>query len=55
MFGMINNSEVKRALADTRLADVCFGKERAQEDIFNLGSFLSLSTFHVQKVARAHC
>lgn len=55
MFSMINNSEIKRDLADTRLAGICFGKERAQEVIFNLGSFLSLSTFHVQKVARARC
>lgn len=28
---MIDNSEVKRALADTRLADVHFGKEGAKE------------------------
>ena len=43
MFSVISKSEVKRALADTRLADVRFSKERAQEVMFNLGSFLSLS------------
>lgn len=35
--GLINHSEVKRALASASLADVCFSRERAQDLVSNLG------------------
>lgn len=56
VFGLINHSEVKRALAGASLADVCFSRERAQDLVSNLGSFLSLDIFFTcERWARAGC